>query len=200
MRSWSGAKTAGKTIFLADAELAAATSPDQTHVLTVSRVCCAAALPGSSAQQEPAITAVREHLTRSAPIWVGLDAPVGLNLGLMRAACGRSPYFASSSSSSSVWRAFVEGYRWDNADQMREWARGQAGAAGGGSSEPKRVCDVAAKAPFAPTNLRLYRQTHAAVAQLLRPMLLAEQLSVPPPGQKEEAAGMGTACARAQPG
>ena len=39
-----------------------------------------------------------------------------------------------------------------------------------------------------------------AVALLLRPMMLAEQLSVPPPGQKEEAAGMGTACARAQPG
>ena len=168
MHSWSGAKTAGKAIFLADAELAAASSrADEALVLTVSRVCCAAALPGGSSACEPAIVAVREHLTRLAPVWVGLDAPIGLSLGLMRAACDRSACFASST---SVWRAFVEGYRWANADQMREWARGQANAAGSGggsSSEPKRVCDVAAKAPFAPTNLRLYRQTHAASNSLL---------------------------------
>lgn len=65
-----------------------------------------------------------------------------------------------------VWRRFVESYPWgvDAAEEFRSWARG----ATDGGGEPKRLCDVAAKAPFAPTNLRMFRQTHAAFALLLR--------------------------------
>ena len=186
---WSGARTAGKTIWLADgALLPAVPNTAGERVLRVSSVRCAASLPGGRPERAAAVDAVRNHLVRSAPAWVGLDAPISLPSGLMRAAC-------SEAGSPFTWRTFVEeAYRWTEADQMRDWARG---VHSGG--EPKRECDVCAKAPFAPTNLRLFRQTHTAISMLLAPMLRAGELSVLPPSLDSDAPSDEAAAAALRP-
>ncbi len=43
----------------------------------------------------------------------------------------------------------------------------------------RRATDTAAKTPFAPLNLRLYRQTYYGIAQVLAPLLRAEALALP---------------------
>lgn len=185
---WSGARTAGKTIWLADgALLPPIPGEQQERVLRVSSVRCAASLHGGRPERAAAVAAVRDHLVRSAPAWVGLDAPIALPSGLMRAACGEA-------AAPSTWRAFVDGYRWTEAEEMREWARGVHS-----NGEPKRECDVTAKAPFAPTNLRLFRQTHTAISLLLAPMLRAGELSVIPPSLARDASSDEAAAAALRP-
>ncbi len=64
------------------------------------------------------------------------------------------------------WRAFADAYpaRFEDADAMRAWAREKA------PSELRRATDLEAKTPFAVYNLRLYRQTDAAMRRLVAPL------------------------------
>ena len=189
---WSGSKRAGKLIWLAEGELA--TGYDERLLLTIDRAHCAASLPGGDTQRATAVAAVRSHLLaltaslQGQSLWCGVDSPLSLPTGVL---CSSHPLPLqpppTNPATSAVhaqaclpaggpWRRFMEKYPWrdEDADQLRDWAC----RAGGG--ERKRVCDVAAKAPFAPTNLRLYRQTHAAFGGLLMPLLSSGRASVVP--------------------
>jgi hypothetical protein len=48
------------------------------------------------------------------------------------------------------------------------------------NKELKRLCDVEAKTPFSPYNLRHYRQTYFGIFAVLRPLVLAQQARVYP--------------------
>jgi len=70
------------------------------------------------------------------------------------------------------WPSFARTYadRFADADAMRAWATGEAEALAG-RKELKRACDAEAKTPFAAYNLRLYRQTDAAIRRLAAPLM-----------------------------
>lgn len=73
------------------------------------------------------------------------------------------------------WPAFLAGFarRYPTAETLH-----QAGRRGG--KELRRTCDIAAKTPFAPTNLRLYRQTWRGIRDVLAPLTAADAARVLP--------------------
>lgn len=73
------------------------------------------------------------------------------------------------------WPAFVAGFarRYPTAEALHQAGRR-------GKREPRRACDAAAKTPFAPTNLRLYRQTWRGIRDVLAPLVAAGAARVPP--------------------
>lgn len=196
---WSGARNAGERIFLAHGSLAplstalasAPCAPPAVHVLVIDRVVSAAAALGPVAPLARSLEAGTDAVVRfllsthqlaaaqEELLTCGVDAPLGLPAALADAALGGA-HDARGSDSGERWRDLVSGCaaRWPHADSLREWslalaARAQAADDGSptGAREPKRACDVASRAPFAPTNLRLYRQTWAALALLCAPLL-----------------------------
>ncbi|MEL6365501.1 MAG: hypothetical protein AAFR11_11755 [Pseudomonadota bacterium] len=70
------------------------------------------------------------------------------------------------------WRDFVSSYaeRFADAEAMRAWATAEALRLAG-ARELKRETDREAKTPFAAYNLRLYRQTDAAIRAVAAPLL-----------------------------
>ena len=83
-----------------------------------------------------------------------IDAPISLPESVF-AAHGISP----------DWLALA---RWMSTfDSARDWRRALRAV---DRKERKRTCDRAAKAPLAPMNLRVFKQTWTAVCELLRPL------------------------------
>lgn len=87
---WSGAKTAGKTIWVADGLLHPPAAVGEALELRLSAVRSASELPGGSAERVIATAALREHLLALGRyhdhVWVGADVALALPLSLMRAA------------------------------------------------------------------------------------------------------------------
>ena len=52
--------------------------------------------------------------------------------------------------------------------------------AASGGKEWKRVCDIETKAPFSPYNRRVISQTYYGIRDVLRPLVIAGKVSVPP--------------------
>ena len=82
---------------------------------------------------------------------IGIDVPFSLHRSLM----------------DRGWAQFVDGFekRFHTADQFREWCQRMT------SSELRRDTDISARTPFCPWNLRLYRQTWAALAYVIGPIV-----------------------------
>lgn len=86
---WSGAKTAGKTIWVADGLLHPASKAGEPLELRLSAVRSAAELPGGATERAIATAALRSHLLAlgraHGHVWVGADVALALPLTLMRA-------------------------------------------------------------------------------------------------------------------
>lgn len=119
-------------------------------------------LPGSGAAREPALRALVEHVAGSGHAVVGLDFPFSLAERLLPGADWRRdvlPWVAS----------------FDDPVEFREHLRRRF--PGG---EPKRACDRDARTPFAPHNLRLFRQTWAGLTLVVAPLVDADRARVVP--------------------
>lgn len=179
---WSGAKDAEDRIFLAQGQLARGAAPGD-WLLQVDRLDRARdlsedekgakGLAGACGAVVGTLRTLAEGPGVGERVACGVDAPLGLPLEFTHLAVG-------SSSGPSRWRDLVEASDklWPSAEALRHWAAGLSTDC----REPKRVCDVAAKVPFAPTNLRLYRQTWSAIVLLLPPLLrlLDDRVAVVP--------------------
>jgi hypothetical protein len=179
---WSGAADAGKHIVIAHGTLSSPAGA-QGAVLRIERVIAPADAAPGAIRLEGACACVVQlllQLYESTPseqlITAGVDAPLGLPTSLVAVAtaCGEDALPLD------CWSSLVETFRarWPHADDLRAWSLDGRTRAQVGAREQKRVCDVMARTPFAPTNLRLYRQTWAALALLCAP-LLAQRERVP---------------------
>uniref|UniRef100_A0A832I4P7 DUF429 domain-containing protein n=1 Tax=Eiseniibacteriota bacterium TaxID=2212470 RepID=A0A832I4P7_UNCEI len=150
---WSGAALAGRHIWIASGWRA-------RRGLEVTAVVRASDLPGGGVERAAALAAVRAFVAARPGEAVGIDAPLGLPRALAAA----------------DWQSTVRAVARDrDAGAFRARC-----AARTGGREPRRACDVAARTPFAPTNLRLYRQTFHALAGLVAPLLEAGRVRVAP--------------------
>ena len=115
----------------------------------------AAALPGGASERDAALNALTKYIQSfDAPI-CGFDFPFSLRADEVDA---------------PIWRDWVlqTPARFADADAFRA---AYVGA--------KRETDRCAKTPFAPLNLRLYRQTYCGIAHVLAPLLRANAIALP---------------------
>ena len=143
---FSGAKDAGKRIFVARGVVEA----DTLRVLSCRR---GDELPGSGGGRNACLAALGDLIRGSGPSVWGLDFPFGLPASLVDA---------------ETWTAFVLSFpeRYESADVFRQACREAAGG-----RELKRLTDEEEKAPFAAYNLWLFRQTYYGIRDLLYPLV-----------------------------
>lgn len=150
---FSGAENAGRKVWVARAEPADGAEGPRLLVTDCLR---AEELPGGAARREVALPALVAWLAAQgrpeAPCVAGLDFPFGLHATLAAA---------------PDLRSFILGFaaRHPTPEAMQATC-----AAAGREGELKRDCDRELKTPFAPQNLRLYRQTWHGIAQVLAPL------------------------------
>lgn len=151
---FSAAADAGRAIWLAE-------GVDRDGRLQVLSLLPAEVLPGGGRARDSALAALRSHLAALGPAVVGIDAPNSLPRQVMTA----------------DWPAWLSGFAATH--PTPEDFRAACRQASGGR-ELRRPADVAAKTPFAPWNLRLYRQTWHSVAGLYGPLVAAQAVTVAP--------------------
>ena len=143
---WSGATDAGRRIYIAEGRLA-----DGGLGLTALRR--AEELPGAHRQRETCLPVLCAWLAAQGPCAVGLDFPFGLPRPLVDA---------------PDWVSFVADFpvRFRSPEAFRDWCRDRSGR-----RELRRRTDIETRTPFAPYNLRLYRQTYWGITALLAPLV-----------------------------
>ncbi len=114
----------------------------------------AAALPGGSIKRDPALAALRTFITAQTEAAFGLDFPFSLALPEL-------PY--------ATWSEFARRFPEDYPEPAALLGR-----------NARRLTDHEAKTPFAPGNLRLYRQTYYGLRDLLAPLVAADAARVVP--------------------
>jgi hypothetical protein len=141
---FSGAREAGKKIWLG-----AGRAVD--GVLHLEGCCPATTLTAGRTQRDAALAALRALIRVSPGAAFGFDFPFALPRCLMP---------------ETSWETFAAAFgdRYADADGFRYACREAAGW-----RELKRVTDVAARTPFSPYNLRIYRQTFYGIRDLLAP-------------------------------
>jgi hypothetical protein len=159
---FSGAVQAGRKVWVTLAE------PDGP-ALRVRSVQRALHLPGGAPERAPALAALVDWLLAQAPCAAGLDFPFGLHRDLV-----------PERSLTHFVAAFAG--RYPDARTFRAACRDA-----GGERSLRRRCDLEARTPFAPHNLRLYRQTWHGIAEVLAPLCAAGArllpLELPEPGR-----------------
>jgi hypothetical protein len=143
---FSGAKDAGKRIWIAGGAIEGAT-------LRIDECYRADGLPGSGSSRSRCLAALRDLVGRENAGVFGLDFPFGLPQRLVGQA---------------GWEAFVLSFPQDypSPDEFRQRCRDAAGG-----RELRRVTDRESKTPFSPYNLRLYRQTYFGIRDVLHPLV-----------------------------
>ena len=127
----------------------------ENEKLVFAELQCAADLPAGAPARDAALNALVETIQSfEAPI-CGFDFPFSLQHDELDAADWRD------------WAISIS-ERYADADSFRA---AYAGA--------RRATDVRAKTPFAPLNLRLYRQTYYGIAHVLAPLLRTGALALP---------------------
>ncbi|MGD8969579.1 MAG: hypothetical protein PVI07_18895 [Anaerolineae bacterium] len=152
---FSGAKDAGKRIWIAAGTISAET-------LEIETCRPAKDLPGSSKEREQALRALRELIANEHRSAIGLDFPFGLPRELV---------------GHEDWESFVRAFPDDHPgpEAFREACRKAAEG-----RELRRHTDEAARTPFSPYNIRLYRQTYYGIRDLLHPLVWNDQVCVLP--------------------
>jgi len=145
---FSGARDAGRKVWLAIGTVAGARLHGERWLPASER-------PGGAVARDGAYAALRQALLEHAPCAVGLDFPDGLPEPLIEPV---------------PWRRFLVGFPVRYPDE-RAFRAACLAAAGG--RELKRLTDRAARTPFCPYNLRMYRQTYYGVRDVLRPRVLS---------------------------
>jgi len=143
---FSGAKDAGRRMWIAGGTA-------EGDTLRIETCRSADALPGSGRSRDRCLAALRDFIGAQAACAFGLDFPFGLPQPLV---------------GQDSWDDFVESF--PGAYASPEVFRQSCRAAAGGR-ELKRVTDRESKTPFAPYNLRLYRQTYFGIRDVLHPLV-----------------------------
>ncbi len=143
---FSGARDAGDRIVVAECMT-------ESNGFRVKRLFRARDLPQGGPDRKRAHAALVAHVAGARDAVVGVDVPFGIP--------GARNRFDS-------WPAFLQdfGDRYADAEAFRSSAR-----EAGGSRERKRATDVASAAPFAPANLRMFRQTFHGIRDVLAPLV-----------------------------
>ena len=152
---FSGARRAGDHIWIA--------AGTQTGGRVSLETCLPARdLPGGGRDRDPALAALTAFLASGRSAAAGLDFPFSLPDSLI---------------AETRWEDFLRAFpgRYPDAESLRVACRDASGG-----RELKRRTDIAAKVPFSAYNLRLYRQTHAGIARVLRPLVEADAARVVP--------------------
>jgi hypothetical protein len=153
---FSGARKAGRLIWLAEAERGA-------NGLRILSCMPAADLPGSDANREAALAALRKFIAATPGAIFGCDFPFSLPQHLIQA---------------KSWPDFLAGFDHAHAAAFRDHCRGLSPG-----EEPKRMTDKESKTPWCAFNIRLHHQTYHGLTGLLRP-LVAQHRAVVLPMQK----------------
>jgi hypothetical protein len=150
---FSGARDAGRKIWLAEADA------PTTGRITIARCFPAAELTGGSAQREQVLPALRDYLAAQRGAVIGCDFPFSLHVTQIGA---------------PDWLTFIRHFAQRFPDETVFRATTCA------VPELRRRCDLEGAVPFAPTNLRLYRQTYYGIRDLLAPLSLGRQARIVP--------------------
>ncbi|MCA9907383.1 MAG: DUF429 domain-containing protein [Anaerolineae bacterium] len=150
---FSGASDAGKFIWIAEGALDGAD-------LCVMNCYPAEALDDSGRPRHLALTALSKLIASSEESVFGFDFPFSLPNAQLR---------------TLTWLDFARafGKRYPTAEVFYS-------KHGGKGNEQRRITDERAKPPFAPANLRMYRQTYYGIRDLLAPLALSGQACVLP--------------------
>lgn len=152
---FSGAKHAGRTIWIAGGEV-------QDNALRIEDCRPAASLPASGKDRDIALAALRTFILEQTPCAVGCDFPFSLPREIV---------------SQPSWQEFAREFAIDHPtpEAFKRW-----GLERGGGRELRRATDRDARTPFSAYNLRLYRQTYFGIRDLLAPLVATGQVSVLP--------------------
>lgn len=147
---FSAAADAGRRMWIARGE-----APREGDGPALIQACVPAEeLPGSGRARDAAMAGVRGLLAESGACIAGLDFPFGLPAPLV---------------AEPTWLEFLRGYaqRCPDAATFRRMCRDASNG-----RELKRRTDVETRTPFSPYNLRLHRQTHHGLRDILAPLTL----------------------------
>ena len=152
---FSGAVDAGNGIWLAEGE-------SRGDRFRVDAVFPARDLPGSSADRDEALDAVRRYIAARPGAVFALDFPFGLPRPLVP---------------SRTWTGFL---RWfaRSFDDPATFKNAMSKAAGG--RDLKRRTDRETKTPFSPYNLRMHKQTFYGLRRLIAPLVIEGRATAPP--------------------
>jgi hypothetical protein len=146
---FSGAKHPASKLWIA--RLAFTPSGMKIHLRDV---ICIADRVGRNAPPDVTYAALRDLLTADLPLtvtrWIGMDFPFSLPRALI---------------AQDSWTAFAHSFAdtYPTADALYHAGRAFA-------HEPRRDTDRESRPPFAPTNLRMYRQTYYGIRDVLAPL------------------------------
>ena len=143
---FSGAKDAGRRMWIAGGTA-------EGDMLRIETCHSADALPGSGRGRDRCLAALWDFIGENAACAFGLDFPFGLPQSLV---------------GQDSWDDFVASFPGAYASPQ---AFRQSCRAAAGGRELKRVTDRESKTPFAPYNLRLYRQTYFGIRDVLHPLV-----------------------------
>lgn len=151
---FSGARDAGRRIWIARGRA-------DGDRLVIDGVAPATDLPGGGLAPEAAWPALRAAIAGARGALIALDMPFGLPLAVV---------------AETDWGGFVAAFaaRHAGADEFR------AAMCAFGLGEAKRRTDVETKTPFGGWNVRMYRQTYAALAHVLAPLVAADAVRCAP--------------------
>ncbi len=152
---WSGARKAWKSAWIAQGQMI-------SGKLQLEALLPGERLPGSGSDLHRFLAALVDWVAAQGHAVIGVDCPFGLPQHLV---AGES------------WEEFIENFadRHPSPDRFQEWC---VDAAGG--RELKRLTDRAAKTPFSPYNLRMYKQTYWGIRGLLSPLVADGRVRVAP--------------------
>jgi hypothetical protein len=157
---FSGGATAGRKVWVATGRV-------ESGRLVAETCRRGDTLPGSGRSRDACLPALRSLLAAAGPCAVGLDFPFSVARSLIPAGL--------------TWEAWIRGFaeQYPTAAEFRRRCAEQA-LAQTGRKELRRLTDIEAKTPFAPTNLRLFRQTYYGIRDVLAPLVAAQAVSVLP--------------------
>jgi hypothetical protein len=146
---FSGARDAGRLIWIAEGRLVSGS-------VRVEACFSATDLPGGGTERDAAHAALVAYLALQSDALVGLDLPFSLPRALIP---------------DRAWVDFVRAYpaRFATSAEFRS-----AAVAAGNGRELKRRTDIETRVPFAPANMRMYRQVHYGIGAILSPLISAD--------------------------
>jgi hypothetical protein len=152
---FSGAKRAGRSIWVARA----IEEGGRPRVVSCIR---GDKLEGSGRDRDACLAALRRLVAANPDAVFGFDFPFGVPAAFVK---------------EPSWEEFIQNFpkRFDSAGKFRKWCRERSE-----QGEPKRRTDRETKTPFAPSNLRLYRQTFYGIRDLLSPVVRDETACILP--------------------
>jgi len=151
---FSGAVDAGRKVWVSRAVF-----DPLTEVVTIQSTQRAADAHGGGKSRDAAYAWLRDQILRAGDAVWGMDFPFGVSAPL-------NAYM--------TWAAFVLRFADDYPTPFSLYERGRE------IKPPRRHTDIEAKTPFAPHNLRLFRQTYHGIRDVIAPLVADNAVNVPP--------------------